>query len=144
MLSPSPSPYLSRSPSFSPISVSLSLPPGCAVVTVDRFSTLCADFSSLQTTVDVGPACIRRYIWQDGNGVYHAIAHCFNPFFSAHAFVDPANVPTNWSDPAQPMVWTVTGNPYGGTVAFTDGTNFSFSRRERPVKCQGEAPYVRI
>merc|ERR1719272_1007806 len=27
------------------------------------------------------------YIWRDGNGIYHAIAHCFNPFFSAHAFV---------------------------------------------------------
>jgi len=73
------------------------------------------------------------YIWRDAvSGVYHAIAHCFSPFFSAHAFVDPVNVPTNWSDPTQSLLWTVTGNPYGNSVNFTDGSNFNFSRRERP------------
>eukprot|EP00729_Bicosta_minor_P004249 gene4249-12398_t len=30
------------------------------------------------------------------------------------------------------LLWTVTGNPYGNSVNFTDGSNFNFSRRERP------------
>jgi hypothetical protein len=30
------------------------------------------------------------------------------------------------------MNWTVTGSAYGADVAFTDGSRFTFVRRERP------------
>ena len=32
----------------------------------------------------------------------------------------------------QAMHWTLGGVAYGNNVNFTDGTNFAFSRRERP------------
>ena len=70
------------------------------------------------------------FIWRDAHGVYHALAHCFDPFFGVHAYVDPQTVPTDFA--TQLMNWTVTGVAYGNRVDLTDGTSFAFSRRERP------------
>jgi len=71
------------------------------------------------------------YVWRDASGVYHALAHAFSPFFGVHAFSDKAQWPANWSS-GQPMGWTVTGVAYSADVEFTDGTKFTFLRRERP------------
>ena len=39
---------------------------------------------------DVCDAMLRDpYIWQDGAGIYHALAHAFTPFYGVHAFVHP-------------------------------------------------------
>jgi hypothetical protein len=71
------------------------------------------------------------FIWQDTNGIYHALAHCFSPFYGVHAYVDPeSGVPKDFFN--ELMNWTVTGVAYGNKVEFTDGTIFEFSRRERP------------
>jgi hypothetical protein len=35
------------------------------------------------------------YVWTDGAGVYHALAHAFTPFYGVHAFVRPEDVPSN-------------------------------------------------
>ena len=72
------------------------------------------------------------YIWQDANGIYHALAHAFSPFFGVHAFVHPKDVPANFSDGRTIMKWTVSGSAYGNSVRFTDGGSYAFSRRERP------------
>ena len=72
------------------------------------------------------------YIWRDGRGVYHALAHAFTPFYGAHGYVRPEDVPTNWSDPSTPMKWTISGGAYSNNVSFTDGSSYAFSRRERP------------
>ena len=72
------------------------------------------------------------YIWQDANGIYHALAHAFSPFFGVHAFVHPKDVPANFSDGRTIMKWTVSGSAYGNSVRFTDGGRYAFSRRERP------------
>ena len=72
------------------------------------------------------------YIWRDGAGVYHALAHAFSPFYGVHAFVHPSDVPTNWSDVNVALNWTVGGVAYGNVVNFTDRGPFAFSRRERP------------
>lgn len=70
------------------------------------------------------------YLWFS-DGVIHMLAHAFRPFFGAHAFSAPADWPADWQS-GQPMNWTVTGSAYGGTINFTDGSNFTFARRERP------------
>ena len=72
------------------------------------------------------------YIWRDRNGVYHALAHCFTPFYGVHAYVHPEDVPSDFNDNVTAMNWTLGGSAYGNTVQFTDGTSFAFSRRERP------------
>jgi hypothetical protein len=71
------------------------------------------------------------YIWKDEGGVYHAIAHAFSPFYGVHAYATPSDCPQNWTD-GTPMNWTVTGVAYSNVIVFTDGTNVSASRRERP------------
>lgn len=70
-------------------------------------------------------------LWIDEHGTAHMLAHAFRPFFGAHAFSPPTDWPRNWTDGAS-MNWTFTGVAYGNAVSFTDGSNFSFSRRERP------------
>jgi hypothetical protein len=72
------------------------------------------------------------FIWRDGNGIFHALAHAFDPFYGIHAFVHPEHVPKNFSDGVTAMNWTVSGAAYGNTVEFIDGTSFAFVRRERP------------
>jgi hypothetical protein len=72
------------------------------------------------------------YIWRDGGGVYHAIAHAFTPFYGVHAYVHPHDIPANWSDPSTMLKWTLGGVAYGNVVNFTDRGSFAFSRRERP------------
>ena len=92
------------------------------------------------------------FIWVDGRGVYHALAHAFDPFFGrtsppcaqplsrcqrrfvsgVHAFVRPEDVPTDWRDPNVAMRWTVSGVAYTNLIHFNDGHNQTFSRRERP------------
>jgi hypothetical protein len=98
------------------------------------------------------------YIWKDGSGIYHALAHAFTPFYGVHAYVRPEDVPKDWRKDV--MKWTLGGVPspetessfangrgrknlscicvasgagpqvaYGNLVQFTDGSNFSFSRR---------------
>jgi hypothetical protein len=41
------------------------------------------------------------YIWTDGKGVLHALAHAFSPFFGVHAFVHPEDMPTEWTDASE-------------------------------------------
>ena len=79
------------------------------------------------------------YVWRDAAGVLHALAHAFSPFYGVHAFVRPADVPANWSDPTAALRWTVGGAAYGNQVEFAGaggggggGGRFAFSRRERP------------
>lgn len=76
------------------------------------------------------------YVWRDGSGVYHALAHAFTPFYGVHAFVHPKDVPSNFSDQTTTMNWTLGGAAYGNNVSFTKGGkpdgSFAFSRRERP------------
>jgi hypothetical protein len=43
----------------------------------------------------------------DGNGIYHALAHAFTPFYGVHAFVKPEDVPKNWKTDV--MRWTLGG-----------------------------------
>jgi len=81
------------------------------------------------------------YIWKDGNGVYHALAHCFTPFYGVHAFVHPADVPSDFTDNVTAMNWTLGGSAYGNAVEFTDGTSFAFSRRERPHLVWGKGAW---
>ena len=70
------------------------------------------------------------FIWMDGAGRFHALAHAFSPFFGVHAIaVDGA--PANWTD-GTPMRWEVTGAAYGNRVLFDDGTVQEYARRERP------------
>ena len=79
------------------------------------------------------PRCHRDpYIWRDGAGIYHALAHAFTPFYGVHAFVHPADIPRNLSDPHQTVKWTLGGVAYGNSVNYTDRGPFEFSRRERP------------
>lgn len=68
------------------------------------------------------------FIWQE-NGVYHALAHAFLPFYGVHAFAPIPGPGFNWTFP---LNWTVTGVAYDNVVKFTDGTTHTFSRRERP------------
>lgn len=71
----------------------------------------------------------QRYIWVDGNGIYHALAHAFSPFFGVHAFVKPEDVPKNWKTDV--MRWTL------GGVACKSRTPIQskrrHSRRQLPV-----------
>jgi hypothetical protein len=53
------------------------------------------------------------YVYRDGNGIYHAIAHAFTPFYGVHAFVHPTDVPSNFSDQKTSMNWTLGGVAYG-------------------------------
>lgn len=71
-----------------------------------------------------------RYIWVDADGIFHAIAHAFTPFYGVHAYVHPKDVPKDWKKDV--MRWTLGGVAYGNSVNFTDGTSYAFSRRERP------------
>lgn len=70
------------------------------------------------------------YIWEE-NGVYHALAHAFSPFYGVHAYamVPPSDF-DDWRN--QSLNWTVTGVAYDNNVRFTDGSSHSFPRRERP------------
>jgi hypothetical protein len=72
------------------------------------------------------------YIYRDGDGIYHALAHAFTPFYGVHAFVHPHDVPANWSDPNVPLRWTLSGAAYDNNVQFKNRGSFAFSRRERP------------
>eukprot|EP00935_MAST-01C_sp_MAST-1C-sp1_P001890 g1890.t1 len=80
------------------------------------------------------------YVYRGPDGVFHALAHAFSPFFGVHAFSD-APLTRNWTD-GTPMEWTITSAAYGNNVSFTDGSSFAFSRRERPhlVWARGTAP----
>ena len=66
------------------------------------------------------------FLWMDKKGRFHAIFHNMEPsthqtsYCGIHAFSDGGDV------------WTSGGWAYGDAIIFTDGTNFSFSRRERP------------
>jgi hypothetical protein len=78
------------------------------------------------------------FIWSDGVGRFHALAHGFSPFFGVHAIaVD--GPPLNWTD-GTPMRWEITGAAYGNRVAFTDGTVREYTRRERPHLVFGSSP----
>lgn len=69
------------------------------------------------------------FIWQR-DGVYHALAHAFSPFYGVHAYAKPRE-DFDW-DSGDPLEWTVSGVAYSNVVEFTDGQNYTFSRRERP------------
>eukprot|EP00035_Acanthoeca_spectabilis_P004778 m.106857 g.106857 ORF g.106857 m.106857 type:complete len:607 (-) comp12724_c0_seq2:1803-3623(-) len=71
------------------------------------------------------------YIWRDEAGVYHALAHAFFPFYGVHAYATPDDCPSDWTN-GKPMNWTVTGVAYTDVIEFTDGSNISAARRERP------------
>jgi hypothetical protein len=68
------------------------------------------------------------FIWQE-DGVYHALAHAFLPFYGVHAFAPIPRPEFNWS---LPLNWTVTGVAFDNIVKFSDGTSHSYARRERP------------
>ena len=65
------------------------------------------------------------FVWLDRKGRFHAVFHNMEPsdgtdYCGIHAFsIDGER-------------WTSGGWSFGGTVNFTDGTQFTFSRRERP------------
>ena len=65
------------------------------------------------------------FLWIDCNGYYHALFHNEIPdkylgFVGAHAYsMDGYN-------------WTYAGYAFGNDVMYTDQTNQTFSRRERP------------
>ena len=65
------------------------------------------------------------YVYQDCNGYYHALFHNMDPYddqtlCGAHAFsMDGIN-------------WEYGGYAFGNNVQFTDNTQFTFKRRERP------------
>ncbi|CAJ1944637.1 unnamed protein product [Cylindrotheca closterium] len=69
------------------------------------------------------------YIWQQ-NGVYHALAHAFLPFYGVHAYAPIPPASFDWD--SYPLNWTVTGIAYDNLVNFTDGTQHAYARRERP------------
>ena len=69
------------------------------------------------------------FIWQR-DGVYHALAHAFSPFCGVHAYATPSRN-FHW-DSGDPLEWTVSGVAYSNVVEFTDGQNYTLSRRERP------------
>ncbi|CAB9526607.1 expressed unknown protein [Seminavis robusta] len=78
------------------------------------------------------------YIWYDDtNGVYHALAHCFDPFFGVHAYAADDKHHHNHSS-LKLLNWTVTGVAYDNVVHFTDGTQYAFGRRERPFLIWGK------
>lgn len=65
------------------------------------------------------------YLYRDCNGGFHAIFHNMSPddiqmLCGGHAYsMDGIN-------------WIYGGSSFGNTVQFTDGTSFTFTRRERP------------
>jgi hypothetical protein len=65
-------------------------------------------------------------LWRDDQGRFHAIFHNMEPttgqtqYCGTHAFSPDG------------LVWTSGGWAFGGGINYTDGTPFSFSRRERP------------
>lgn len=69
------------------------------------------------------------FIWQK-DGVYHALAHAFSPFYGVHAYAKPRRN-FDWGS-GHPLEWTVSGVAYSNIVEFTDGLNYTFCRRERP------------
>jgi len=84
--------------------------------------------SSLQYKGWDGVSVEDPYIWQQ-NGIYHALAHAFLPFYGVHAYapIPPASFDWNY-----PLNWTVTGVAYDNQVNFTDGSRHAYARRERP------------
>eukprot|EP01084_Bolivina_argentea_P270673 460311_1 len=65
------------------------------------------------------------FLWLDCNGGYHAIFHNMSPddlqtLCGGHAYS------------ADGVNWIYGGSAFGNTVQFTDNTDFTFSRRERP------------
>ena len=66
------------------------------------------------------------FVWIDKRGRLHAVLHNMEPstgqvaYCGVHAFSEDG------------LAWTSGGWAFGATVAFSDGTNFTFTRRERP------------
>lgn len=66
------------------------------------------------------------FVWRDRKGRFHAVFHNMEPatgqpaYCGVHAFSEAGNS------------WTAGGWAYGATVNFTDGSSFTFARRERP------------
>ena len=66
------------------------------------------------------------FVWLDAKGRAHALFHNMEPstgavaYCGVHAFSEGGEA------------WVSGGWAFGGTVEFTDGTDFTFSRRERP------------
>lgn len=65
------------------------------------------------------------YLYRDCNGGFHAIFHNMSPedlqtLCGGHAYSQDG------------VNWIYGGVSFGNTISFTDGTNFTFSRRERP------------
>ena len=78
----------------------------------------------------IGVSVEDPYIWP-ANGIYHALAHAFNPFFGVHAYAPiPSSPNFNWT--RHMLNWTVTGVAYDNIVQYHDGRMYQFSRRERP------------
>ena len=100
------------------------------------FTWWASDYANASTWVPVGPLPAGAslpddsnvedpFLWRDKQGRFHALFHNMEPtdgtaYCGTHAFSsDGAN-------------WIAGGWTYGGSVQFTDGSNFTFSRRERP------------
>ena len=51
-----------------------------------------------------------RYIWVDANGVFHALAHAFTPFYGVHAYVHPKDVPKDWKKDVRRSIHVLRNN----------------------------------
>merc|ERR1712176_1577070 len=72
----------------------------------------------------VWPETEDPFIYLHCNGMYHAIFHNMSPTIQ--------HIPGGHAYSMDGINWIYAGSIYGNTVQYTDGTNFIFSRRERP------------
>ena len=65
------------------------------------------------------------FVYTDREGVFHAVFH--NQLLG-----DNERVCGGHAFSLNGIDWTYTGTAWGSTVEFEDGTNYTYSRRERP------------